>query len=164
MYLCSLFSLSQSWGDLSSGVSLSSEPPFIHVLFSPLMCRIDRISKAAEKSDAGETEGGWGIIGRIQTEQPDVSELNLLALACCPTSEFNASAQRKTGCFRRAEIKRGNWLPAHWRHLRSTHRHLQKFIPTLHSSILKDFVEDSRRCSHGYQVLILMWNPEVQEH
>lgn len=101
------------------------------------MCHVDRISKAAKKSDAGETEGGRGYHWWIQRELPDVSELSLLVLACCPTSEFNASAQSKRGCCGRAEIKRGNWLPAHW-------RHLQKFIPTLHSCILKVSVEDSR--------------------
>lgn len=64
----------------------------------PLMCHVDRISEGPKKSDAGETGGGWGIIGRRVREQPDVSELSLPALACCPTSELNASAQSKTGC------------------------------------------------------------------
>lgn len=87
-------------------------------------------------------QAGWGIIGRRQREQPDVSELSLLAPACCPTSKFNASAQSKTGCCWRDEIKIGNWLPPHWRHLLSTHKPLQMFIPTWQFCT----VEGSRRC------------------
>lgn len=86
--------------------------------------------------------GGWGIIGRRQREQPDVSELSLLAPACCPTSKFNVSAQSKTGCCWRDEIKIGNWLPPHWRHSLSIYKSLQMFIPTWQFCT----VEGSRGC------------------
>lgn len=109
----------------------------------PLMCHVDRISKAAKKSDAGKLREGkiW------QRELPDVSELSLLALVCCPTSKFNSSAQSKTGCCKRAEIKRGNWLPALWRHLRSTHRHLE-----IHSNLI--LLHPFRRTAGGIPTVI----------
>lgn len=163
-YICSVLALLKSWQYLSSGGgNLSSEPPFIQVLPAAFTFDVScgQNQRRTKEVRCRGTEGGWAVLGRIQREQPDVSEPSLLALTCCPTSEFNASAQSKTGCCWIVEINKRKLAPCT---LESLTFHTTPFADIhfkLTSCILKVFVKDSRRLSYCYQMLNFMQNPET---